>query len=73
MQWRCRRGLRELDLVFARFLERGVDDLNPEELATFERLLEQNDLEIYDWLLGRSQPPGDDFRRLIARLNQAPS
>ncbi|MGE3771593.1 MAG: succinate dehydrogenase assembly factor 2 [Gammaproteobacteria bacterium] len=69
MQWRCRRGLRELDLVFGRFLEQGFDTLPAEELGAFERLLDQNDLDLYDWLLGRSLPPSEEFRRLIARLN----
>ena len=69
MQWRCRRGIRELDLVFGRFLAHGFDALPPEELDGFERLLDQNDLDIYDWLLGRTVPPTDEFRRLIARLN----
>ncbi len=69
MQWRCRRGIRELDLVFGRFLERGFDTLPAAELEAFERLLEQNDLDIYDWLLGRTDPPSEEFRRLIARLN----
>lgn len=70
MQWRCRRGIRELDLVFGRFLEQGFDSLPPGELDAFERLLDQNDLDIYDWLMGRSEPPTDEFRRLIARLNE---
>ncbi len=69
MQWRCRRGIRELDLVFGRFLERGFDALPAAELDAFERLLDQNDLDIYDWLLGRSVPPSEDFQRLVARLN----
>ena len=30
---------------------------------------DENDLDIYDWLLGRSLPPSEEFRRLIARLN----
>jgi len=69
MQWRCRRGIRELDLVFGRFLEQGLDALPADELDAFERLLDENDLDIYDWLLGRSLPPSEEFRRLIARLN----
>jgi antitoxin CptB len=69
MQWRCRRGIRELDLVFGRFLAAGFDDLPPADLDAFERLLDQNDLDIYDWLMGRSLPPTEEFRRLIAQLS----
>jgi antitoxin CptB len=69
MLWRCRRGIRELDLVFGRFLERGLDALSPADLDGFERLLDQNDLDIYDWLMGRTVPPTEEFRRLIAQLH----
>lgn len=68
IQWRCRRGIRELDLVFARFLERGIDALPPAERETFERLLDESDLDIYDWVTGRVEAPNEDYRRLVARL-----
>ncbi len=69
MRWRCRRGIRELDLVFGRFLEQGFDTLPPAEIDAFERLLDENDLDLYDWLTGRAVPPTEEFRRLIARLS----
>lgn len=68
MLWRCRRGIRELDLVFGRFLARGCDDLSPAYLLAFERLLDENDLDIYDWLMGRSAPPTAELAQLIADL-----
>jgi len=73
MLWRCRRGIRELDLVFGRFLVRGFDDLSPEYLDGFERLLDQNDLDIYDWLMGRSEPPTSELVQLIADLKSLPA
>ncbi len=70
MRWRCRRGIRELDLVFGRFLDQGFDALPADELEAFERLLDENDLDLYDWLTGRAVPPTEEFRRLIARLSE---
>ena len=55
--WRCRRGIRELDIVFTRFIESHYAALSPDENATFERLLLENDLDIYDWLMGRQAVP----------------
>lgn len=69
--WRCRRGIRELDLVFSRFLAQQFDTLNADDRASFELLIEQSDLDIYDWLLGRSEPPTPAFARLIAQLQPA--
>ncbi len=68
MQWRCRRGIRELDLVFGRFLEEGFEGFSEDELDSFERLLDENDLDIYDWLMGRSTPPSADLAQWISRL-----
>jgi len=68
MQCRCRRGIRELDLVFGRFLEHGFEGFSEDELASFERLLDQNDLDIYDWLMGRSAPPDADLAQWVGRL-----
>ena len=55
--WRCRRGIRELDMVFARFLELHYEALSASDSATFDQLLLENDLDIYDWMLGRLPPP----------------
>ena len=71
VRWRCRRGIRELDLVFARFLERHYATLTPPASACFDRLLEEHDLDIYDWLLGRLTPP-PDYQALLAKLELEP-
>lgn len=55
--WRCRRGIRELDMVFGRFLELHYDALSPADSAIFDQLLLENDLDIYDWMLGRLPTP----------------
>ena len=65
--WRCRRGIRELDIAFSRFLESHYAALTPEENAAFERLLLENDLDIYDWLMGR-QPPPAEYAGLVALM-----
>ena len=49
--WRCRRGIRELDIAFARFVEGHYAALTPAQNAAFERLLLENDLEHFEPLL----------------------
>ena len=67
VRWRCRRGIRELDLVFTRFLDRHYVTLTPAASACFDRLLQEHDLEIYDWLMGRITPPSE-YLTLLALL-----
>ena len=65
--WRCRRGIRELDIVFARFLESHYGELSAADNDAFERLLLENDLDIYDWLMGR-QPAPEAYAGLVALM-----
>lgn len=50
-----RRGTRELDLLLGRFasqwLELARKQDNLEQLELFEELLDENDTDIYDWLM----------------------
>ena len=39
IRWQCRRGLLELDLVLAAFLERQLDRLDAQQLEIFKELL----------------------------------
>ena len=61
------RGFREADLILGPFADSHVQDLTPEQVDAFERLLEQPDPDIYDWVSGRAQPPRD-FAELILLL-----
>lgn len=67
LRWRCRRGMRELDMVLARFLEHDLPVLDTIGRETFARLLDTSDPELYDWLLGRTAPPAG-FTGIVTRL-----
>lgn len=67
LRWRCRRGMRELDMVLARFLDHDLPVLDAADRETFSRLLDATDPELYDWLLGRAAPPAD-FNGILGRL-----
>lgn len=68
LQWRCRRGIRELDLLLWRFLEHGYDWLSHEDKRIFEYLLDQNDPDLLAWLMGNSDPLEENARRLVADI-----
>jgi antitoxin CptB len=68
LQWRCRRGIRELDLLLRRFLEHGYDRLSHEDKRMFEYLLDQKDPDLLAWLMGNSDPLEENARRLVADI-----
>lgn len=61
------RGFREADLILGPFADSHGHELTSAELETFERLLEQPDPDIYDWISRRAEPPAE-FAGLIGRL-----
>jgi len=68
VRWHCRRGLLELDIVLARFLDRHLEGLTPAELEAFKRLLLRSDNDLWDLVSGRLDLPGDDEESRILTL-----
>lgn len=68
LRWRCRRGMRELDMVLERFLARDFAELDADARQAFSTLLDATDPELYDWLLGRAEPPTTALGRIVERL-----
>ena len=65
IRWQCRRGLLELDLVLARFLERHLDNLSPVEMAAFQRLLQYADNDLWDFANGKMPAPDAEAAAII--------
>jgi antitoxin CptB len=71
LRWRARRGMKELDVVLNRWLDRNGESATPEQLALFERLLEAEDSELWPWVLGRSAPEDGALKALVDDLRAA--
>jgi antitoxin CptB len=56
LRWRCRRGMRELDVLLERCIDAGALD-EPAAQGAFERLLELPDPLLADCLLHGNDPP----------------
>jgi len=63
-----RRGTREMDLLLGRFADAVIGDLPDTEIDQFERLIEQIDAEIFDWVIGRVPVPHEQDTALFRRL-----
>jgi len=68
LRWRCRRGTREMDLIFDRFLAAAGDTLDEDEIRDLERLLDRSDQDILDWIARRSAPPEPALAALVDRI-----
>lgn len=68
LRWRCRRGTRELDLLFDRFLRHAYSLLSAEEQTVFEDFLGVPDPIILDWVTGKAEPENGEYLTIIQHL-----
>jgi antitoxin CptB len=68
LRWQCRRGMRELDVLMTRWLERDWAGASSEERAAFRRLLELQDPELAGYLLRGDPHPEPVTAAVIARM-----
>lgn len=68
LRWRCRRGMRELDRMLGGFLEAGFTALKLDQQYAFERLLECEDDQLWDWLSGKSLPLDGALREVVETI-----
>jgi antitoxin CptB len=71
LRWRCRRGMKELDALLTRYLNGPLATAETAEWDRFERLLECEDDQLWDWLSGRIRPPDQVLGELVDRIRLA--
>ena len=68
LRWRCRRGMRELDVLLSGFLERRYPSLDRAGKEAFRDLLALQDPEIFGYLLGRERPADPRIADIVTRV-----
>ena len=70
MRWRCRRGMLELDLLLARFLDTQLATLDERQASALDKLLTYPDPDLYEWLMARKMCEDESLRPMIEWLQQ---
>ena len=68
LAWRCRRGMKELDLLLTAFLRERWAQAGSAERAAFRQLLELPDPLLAAYLMEREAPSDPDLQSLLAVL-----
>lgn len=68
LRWRCRRGMRELDVLLERYLAERWPTASAERRAAFRALVELPDPELAALCLGRAVTPVTALTSLIAEI-----
>ena len=50
IRWKCRRGMREIDLLLREFSITKLETLNEDELSIFSDILNYDDQKLYDFI-----------------------
>ena len=72
LRWRCRRGMKELDVLLLRFLEREYPQASPADRQAFARIIELQDPELFGYLVTRTVVADPSLSHVIARIRHEP-
>lgn len=70
LKWRCRRGMKELDVLLEHYINHGYDGASSAEQAAFADLLELPDPLLLDYLTGRSTPAEPNSATVVAHIRE---
>lgn len=68
LRWRCRRGMRELDTLLERWLAECWPSADSSDRARFERLLDCEDDQLWNWCMGRSRPDDPNLATIVDQV-----
>ena len=63
--WASRRGMLELDMILAPFVEDVYDSLEEDDKLRFEVLLEREDQTLFMWFMQREHPTDPNMQRIL--------
>jgi antitoxin CptB len=72
LRWRCRRGMRELDQLLTRWLDREWTAASDAQREVFLRLLDSEDDRLWRWFLGHETAPDAALASLIQHIRTLP-
>ncbi|MFD0738331.1 succinate dehydrogenase assembly factor 2 [Lysobacter koreensis] len=73
LRWRCRRGMRELDQLLGRYLDRRWRQAAQGERGVFLRLLETEDDKLWHWFMGYETPADGEIAQLVEHIRALPA
>jgi antitoxin CptB len=67
VRWKCRKGIREVDILFSKYMEEVYRDLTAEQQKIFIEFIQQDTYEILD-ILVNNKPFDTKFTNLVDAL-----
>jgi antitoxin CptB len=62
------RGTKEMDLVLGPYADAHLEQLGTPELDVLEHLMDEQDTDLLEWVMGQTEPPGHVDRLLLDHI-----
>jgi len=69
--WHSRRGMLELDLLLLPFARTRLRTLSSHQQALYRQLLEEQDQDLFAWLIEREKHPAPPIQELIRLIRHS--
>ena len=66
--WKCRRGMREIDLLLREFSQNKLNELNKSEIDIFNEILNYDDQRLYDFIF-KKEPLNNKMHEKFIETN----
>ena len=63
-------GMHENDIIVGSFVDAHIDRLSEEQVDRLEALIEQNDIDLLNWIIGRAEPPAEFDNDMLKLLQE---
>ena len=68
LRWQCRRGMRELDILLAHYLDHDYPQASADQKQAFRELLALPDPDLIGYLLGGQIPPDTAIANIVSEI-----
>tara|TARA_B000000565_G_C23586132_1_gene301265 strand:- start:332 stop:589 length:258 start_codon:yes stop_codon:yes gene_type:complete len=68
IKWKCRRGMREIDLLLREFSRNSMKNLGENDLSIFDEILNYDDQKLYDFIF-KNKPLGNKEHEVFIDKN----
>ena len=65
LRWASRRGMLELDLILEPFLQNIYPDLPEPDKVRYQKLLDCEDQDLFNWFLRKMEPKEEDLKIIV--------
>jgi len=65
ISWKCRRGMREIDLLLREFSSSSLNKLDKEHINLFDQILNYDDQKLFDYIFKKEALGNKDHENFI--------